>query len=56
MNILTRMLGAARFDVNTYEEVEADGGAMRQALLIVVVISISQRPWREYFAGEWQHP
>ena len=40
MNILTRMLGAARLDVNTYEEVEADSSAMRQALLIVVVISI----------------
>ena len=50
MNILTRMLGAARFDVNTYEEVEADSGAMRQALLIVVVISILSG-LGGYFAG-----
>ena len=51
MNILTRMLGAARFDVNTYEEVEADTGAMPQALLIVVVISILSGVG-EFFGGE----
>ncbi len=50
MNILTRMLGAARLDVNTYEEVEADSSAMRQALLIVVVISILSG-LGQYFSG-----
>lgn len=51
MNILTRMFGAARLDANTYEEVEADSGAMPQALLIVVVISILAG-LGEYFAGD----
>ena len=40
MKMLTRMFGAARLDPHTYEEVEADSGAMPQALLLVVVISI----------------
>lgn len=51
MKILARMFGAARLDANTYEEVEADSGAMPQALLLVVVISILAG-LGEYFAGE----
>ncbi len=51
MNVLTRMIGAARLDPHTYEEVESDSGAMPQALLIVVVISILGG-LGEYFAGD----
>lgn len=51
MNILTRMFGAARLDPHTYEEVEADGSAMPQALLLVIVISILSG-LGEYFGGE----
>ncbi len=31
-NFLDRMLQTAKLDVNLYEEVEADTGAMRQAI------------------------
>lgn len=51
MNILTRMLGAARLDSQTYEDVEADSGAMVQALALVVVVSILAG-LGEYFRGD----
>lgn len=51
MNILTRMIGAARFDSHTYEDVEQDSGAMPQAILLVVVISILSG-LGEYFGGD----
>jgi hypothetical protein len=35
-----RMVGAARLDAGTYEEVEADSGATGQAALVVVISSI----------------
>ena len=35
-----RMVGAARLDAGTYEEVEADTGATGQAALVVVISSI----------------
>ena len=34
-----RMLGAARLNVQTYEDVEHDGGATLQALLVVILVS-----------------
>ena len=40
-NFLVRMLRAAKLDVNLYEEVEADTGAMRQAMGVVVLSSIA---------------
>jgi hypothetical protein len=36
-----RMVGAARLDTNTYEEVEADRGATAQALGVVVLASVA---------------
>lgn len=36
-----RMIGAARLDVATYEEVEADTSATGQALLVVVLSSVA---------------
>ena len=36
-----RMLGAARLNVDTYEEVEKDGGATIQALLVVIIVTIA---------------
>ena len=39
--MIGRMLGAARLDVATYEEVEADGKATIQALIVVVVVTIA---------------
>ena len=42
MNILIdRMLRAAKLDVNLYEEVEADKGAMGQAMAVVVISSVA---------------
>jgi hypothetical protein len=42
MNIFTdRMIRAAKFDVNFYEEVEADKDAMRQAMGVVVLSSLA---------------
>ncbi|MCH7963723.1 MAG: YIP1 family protein [Bacteroidetes bacterium] len=40
-SFLNRMLRAAKLDVNLYEEVEADTGAMRQAMGVVVLSSIA---------------
>lgn len=37
-----RMIGAAKLDVTTYEEVEADTKATGQALMVVVLSSIAQ--------------
>ena len=39
--MLGRMLGAARLNVQTYEDVEHDSGATFQALLVVVLVSIA---------------
>ena len=39
--MLGRMLGAARLNVDTYEEVEKDGGATIQALLVVIIVTIA---------------
>jgi len=36
-----RMLGAARLDVNTYEEVEADEGATTQAAIVVGIVAVA---------------
>jgi hypothetical protein len=42
MNIFTdRIIRAAKFDVNLYEEVEADKGAMYQAMGVVVLSSLA---------------
>ncbi len=42
MNIFTdRMIRAAKFDINLYEEVEADKSAMRQAMGVVVLSSLA---------------
>lgn len=35
------MIGAARLDVNTYEEVEADQSATGQAALVVAIVAIA---------------
>jgi len=40
-NLLRRMIGAARLDAATYEEVEADRGATRQAFLVVLLASLA---------------
>ena len=39
--MLERMLGAARLDVNTYEDVEHDRSATIQALVVVVAVTIA---------------
>ena len=39
--MIGRMLGAARLNVDTYEEVEKDGGATIQALLVVILVTIA---------------
>ena len=40
-SITDRMIRAAKLDVNLYEEVEADKGAMGQAMGIVVVSGVA---------------
>ena len=37
-----RMIGAAKLDITTYEEVEADTNATGQAMMVVVLSSIAQ--------------
>ena len=39
--MIMRMLGAARLSVHTYEEVEQDTSATKQALIVVVLVSIA---------------
>ena len=39
--MIGRMLGAARLSVDTYEDVEKDGGATKQALLVVIIVTIA---------------
>jgi len=42
MNTLTdRMIRAAKLDANLYEEVEADSGALGQAVLVVILSSLA---------------
>jgi hypothetical protein len=40
-NMLQRMLGAARLDASTFEEVEADHKATGQAMLVVVLAALA---------------
>lgn len=40
-SIVDRMIGAARLDVSTYEEVESDYGATGQAALVVTIVAIA---------------
>ena len=39
--MLGRMLGAARLNVDIFEEVESDRGATIQALLVVILVAIA---------------
>ena len=39
--MIMRMLGAARLNAHTYEEVEQDTSATKQALIVVVLVSIA---------------
>ncbi len=39
--MVQRMIGAARLDVHTYEEVERDSSATQQALIVVILASIA---------------
>ena len=39
--MLQRMIGAARLDAHTFEEVEDDHGATSQAMLVVIIVSIA---------------
>jgi hypothetical protein len=41
MTFVERMIGAATLDTRAYEDVEADRGAMGQALVVVVLAAIS---------------
>ena len=38
--MLQRMIGAALFNAQTYEEIEADEGALGQALGVVILVTI----------------
>lgn len=40
-SIVDRMIGAARLDVDTYEEVESDYSATGQAALVVTIVAIA---------------
>lgn len=39
--LFQRMIGAARLDVNTYEEVERDTSATQQALVVVILAAVA---------------
>lgn len=50
--MISRMLGAARLNVETYEDVESDGGATIQALLIVILVTIASFVGRLLSGGD----
>ncbi len=50
--MIARMLGAARLKAETYEDVESDGGATIQALLIVVLVTIASFVGRLLSGGD----
>ena len=39
--LIDRMIGAARLQVSTFEDVEADRSATRQAMLVVIVVAVA---------------
>jgi len=39
--LIRRMIGAAKLDVDTFEEVEADSSATKQAMLVVVIVAVA---------------
>ncbi len=39
--LIGRMIGAARLDVHTFEEVKNDASATKQALLVVVIVAVA---------------
>ncbi len=39
--IIDRMIGAARLNVDTFEEVEADTSTTKQALLVVALVALA---------------
>ena len=43
--MLSRMLGAARLSVDTFEDVERDSSATIQALIVVIIVSLAIRNW-----------
>lgn len=49
--MLSRMIGAAMLRSETFEEVEADSGAMAQALIVVILVAIASIVG-EYLLGE----
>ncbi len=48
-----RMIGAAKLDAHTYEEVEHDSGAMGQAIAVVVLSSLAAGVGSVLYAGVW---
>ena len=50
-SLAERMVGAARLNAGTYEEVEADTGATGQAALVVVIASVCMALGAELHAG-----
>ena len=40
-NFMDRIIRAAKLDIKVYEEVEADKGALRQSIIVVVISSIA---------------
>ena len=41
--MIQRMIGAALFNADTYEEIEADPGAIGQAILVVLLVTLRRR-------------
>ena len=39
--MLSRMLGAARLNVDTFEDVERDSSATIQALIVVIIVALA---------------
>jgi len=48
-----RIIGAAKLDAAIYEEVEADSGALGQAMAVVVLSSLAAGIGSIYYAGFW---
>jgi hypothetical protein len=54
-NYMDRIVRAAKLDVNLYEEVEADKGAMGQAMGVVMLSSVKRlRLIKVLWAKRWE--
>ena len=54
--IINRMIGAARLQLSTFEDVEADRSATRQAVIVVIAVAIATGIGTAQAWANWYYP